>query len=117
MDYLNTFWGPSEYGKSVGIPSCEIYAIVAVSQYKDRFIFKAWKMEVRASGLYHPAYGIIPGEYCEKYDLFVHSSKKSRPNYEFDTRGLKYKQIAKNIKELKKFLWPDDTHNLNLSAL
>jgi hypothetical protein len=105
MDYIGTFWVPTEYGKSTGLPSFEIYAVVASHQSKkDSCVLKAWKLENRGCAIYHPAYGIIPCEYCEKYDFFILMSERARPDYEFNSNSSKYKMIASNMKEFKKVL-------------
>jgi hypothetical protein len=105
MKYIHTFWAPTEYGKSTGIPSSEVYAIVGEIFRDGHSDLTAWKMERSEAGLHHPAYGTIPREYCDEYDLFTTKSEKAYPNAQFPSNSPKHKMIAKTAKELKNLLW------------
>lgn len=105
-NYINTFWAPSTYGKSIGVPSYEVYAVV--DSYKlndmDQELI-AWRMEVRGVGLFHPEYGLIPRESFSQYNFFIKEGTRTVPNFKFSTKTNKYYYLCNNIVDLTKILF------------
>jgi hypothetical protein len=104
-DYVNTFWAPSTYGKSVGVPTYEIYAIVGARKNKADQDLLAWRMEVRGVGIYHPEYGIVARENFHQYNFFVKDGVHARPDFRFSTKSSKYYYLCDNLIDLTKILF------------
>lgn len=88
--FFGTFWKPSFLKvKAYKASPYEFYAVVSSYQDSNRpgmpTVMKAWAIEYRGKSIHHPAYGVIPLEYCDEYDLFAETSQdgRRRPDFEF----------------------------------
>lgn len=86
--FAGTFWKPSFLRvQSHQASAYEFYAVV--KSREDPGIFGstlvAWKLEYRGNAIEHPAYGMIPIEYCDDYDLFVEQTATGKSaEFEFN---------------------------------
>lgn len=105
--FFGTFWKPSFLNiKSNKASPYEFYAVVKSSQDSDRvgapIVIKAWKIEFRGEYIDHPAYGVLPIDYCEDYDLFIEVSPDGRkiPDFEFVWPSNDVQLIGSNIQKV-----------------
>lgn len=95
--YEGTFWKYAPNAIQEGKSRSTVLAVSKAMDVNGKTRLIAWELELRASGIEHPYYGIIPYEYCKDYDMFPEAKPGAYPKIEFTPDDNNYFPIGTSL--------------------